>query len=558
MADSTGASTTGREVLLEVLRSEGVRHVFGNPGSTELPLIDALAEVDDIHYVLGLQEATVAGMADGYAQATGRPAFLNLHTSAGLGNAVGNLTNAKANGAPLVVTAGQQDERQLVADPLLSGPLTELAAPTCKWAHEVRSLGELGTVLRRAFSDAAKAPAGPVFTSLRMDLLDRSGPTAEVGAPPRSAFALDATAGGLEELADLLTSPAVGRVGIVVGDEVATDRAQAEVAAVAEALGAPVHGSPLHSREVFDPAHPLWRGMLAPSAAAIRASLDGYDRVLLVGAHAFLVYPYSPGPPVPAGTELLHLSPDAATIGRAHPVRLGVHGAVRPSMAALLPLVQARADAGAAADALAAAAAQRIALVEQLEATALERYGPAPMHPMAAAHALVRSVPAGTAVVDEAITTGAYVRGFHHRAVADGYFFCKGGGLGWGMPAACGVSLARDRSPVLCAIGDGSAMYSPQALWTAAREQLPVVFAVVDNGQYRILKDYLRGMGGAAARTGRFVGMDLEPAVDFVGLAESLGVAATPVASTADVGDAVAAAIAAGGPHLLHLPISAP
>ena len=178
------------------------------------------------------------------------------------------------------------------------------------------------------------------------------------------------------------------------------------------------------------------------------------------------------------------------------------------------------------------------------------------MHPSAAAHALVASVPDGTAVVDEAITTGVYVRGFHHRAVADGYFFCKGGGLGWGMPAACGVSLARDRSPVLCVVGDGSAMYSPQALWTAARERLPVVFAVVDNGQYRILKDYLRGMGGVSARTGQFVAMDLEPRVDHLALAASMGVAATPVASTGDIADAVGAALDTGLPHLLHIPIT--
>jgi benzoylformate decarboxylase len=550
------ASVTGREILLEVLRTEGVRHVFGNPGSTELPLIDALAEADDLHYVLALQEATATGMADGYAQASGRPSFLNLHTSAGLGNAVGNLTNAKANGTPMVVTAGQQDERQLAADPLLSGPLTDIAAPTCKWSHEVRSLGELGTLLRRAFLDAAKPPAGPVFASLRMDLLERAGEPAEVGAPPRSTVLADATAGGLEELADLLAGPGPGRVALVVGDEVATAGAQREAAAVAEALGAPVHGAPLHGREVFDPAHPLWAGMLPPAAAGIRAALERYERVLLVGGQAFLVYPYTPGSPVPPDTELLHLSPDPASLARAHPVRLGLAGGVASSLRALLPLVAARADAAAAADAVAAAALDRKDQLEQHDATARGRYGPAPMHPSAAAHALVSSVPAGTAVVDEAITTGVYVRGFHHRAVEDGYFFCKGGGLGWGMPAACGVSLARDRSPVLCAVGDGSAMYSPQALWTAARERLPVVFAVVDNGQYRILKDYLRGMGGASARTGTFVGMDLEPRVDFVGLATSMGVPATPIAATADIGDAVAAAIDAGGPHLLHIPIS--
>src|SRR5688572_8975170 len=301
----------GRDVLLEVLRTEGVRHIFGNPGSTELPLIDALADADDLRYVLALQEATVVGMADGYAQATGRPAFLNLHTSAGLGNAIGNLTNARANRTPLVVTAGQQDYRHIVTDPLLSGPLVELAAGTVKWGHEVRTPGELGTVLRRAFHDADHPPAGPVFVSLPMNQLDQEAGS----APAPSTVRTDAVAGGVEELADLLTTAAVGRVGIVVGDAVAAAGAVSSAVALAEALGAPVHGAPLHGRGVFPPSHPLWKGMLAPAAAAVSAALHGYRRVLLIADAAFTVYPYTPGPAVPPEVELLHLSSDAAQLG---------------------------------------------------------------------------------------------------------------------------------------------------------------------------------------------------------------------------------------------------
>src|SRR5438477_12659199 len=162
----------GRDVLLEVLATEGVVDVFGNPGTTELPLMEALTGRPDIHYVLALQEATAVAMADGYAQATGRPAFLNLHTSAGLGNAIGNLTNAQANRTPLVVTAGQQDRRHLVADPLLSGDLVGLARAVSKWTHEVRDANELGTVLRRAFHDSASPTRGPVFVSIPMDVID--------------------------------------------------------------------------------------------------------------------------------------------------------------------------------------------------------------------------------------------------------------------------------------------------------------------------------------------------------------------------------------------------
>ena len=544
----------GRDVLLEVLRTEGVRHVFGNPGSTELPLIDALADADDLRYVLALQEATVVGMADGYAQATGRPAFLNLHTSAGLGNAIGNLTNARANGTPLVVTAGQQDYRHIVTDPLLSGPLVELAGGTVKWGHEVRTAGELGTVLRRAFHDADNPPAGPVFVSLPMDQLGQEAGT----VPAASTVRTDSVAGGLEELADLLSTPSIGKVAIVAGDAVAAAGAVGSVVALAEALGAPVHGAPLHGRGVFPPAHPLWRGMLAPAATALAAALGAYERVLLIAEAAFTVYPYTPGPAVPSEVELLHLSPDPDQLGRTWPVRLGLAGDPRATLDALLPLVRARVDADVAAQALADAARTRAADLEALEATALDRYGPVPMDPMAAAHALVRALPPDTCVVDEAITTGVYVRGFHHWTEPGRYFFCTGGGLGWGMPAACGVSLGHDRAPVLCAVGDGSAMYSPQALWTAAAEQLPVVFAIVNNRQYKILKGYLQGMGGASVRTGRFIGMDLDdPPVDFLALARSMAVDATAVEHAGDVGDAVKAALESGRPHVLELRIRA-
>lgn len=548
---------SGRDVLIEVLRTEGVRHIFGNPGSTELPLIDALCTVDDIHYVLGLQEATAVGMADGYAQASGRPSFLNLHTSAGLGNAVGNLTNARANGTPIVVTAGQQHTAHLAADPLLSGDLVGLARATVKWAHEVRSLGELGTILRRAFNDAAAPPAGPVFASIRMDTLEESGAPP---VPPPSRIQHHTVAGGLgglDEMAHLLASTPVGKLAIVVGDEVRAGGAVRELVALAETLGAPVHGSPLHGTAVFPPTHPLWRGMLPPAASAIHSVLEPYERVLLVGGQAFLVYPYTSGSPVPDTTELLHLSPDPCALARSQPVKLGLSGDPLATLRSLVPLVASRADPRAAADALAAAREVRVAEIARLEQAALQRYGPTPIDPMAAAHALLRAVPKETAVVDEAITTGVYVRGFHHHGVDAGYFFCKGGGLGWGMPAACGVSLARGGAPVLCAVGDGSALYSPQALWTAAHERLPVVFAVLNNRQYRILKDNLRSMNGASTRTGRYIAMDIvDPPLDYLALARSMGVEGSVVDHAGDIGDAVRTAVDSGAPHLLDIPIT--
>ena len=547
---------TARDVLLEVLRTEDVRHLFGNPGSTELPLIDALASADDLHYVLALQEASAVAIAEGYAMATRRPAFLNLHTSAGLGNAIGALTNAQANNTPLVVTAGQQDYRHIVTDPLLAGDLTGLARSVSKWVHEVRTSGELGTILRRAFHDAASPPAGPVFVSLPMDLLDD---TADIAVPSPSAIHRDAVAGALDELAALLTDPDIGKVALVVADDVASTDAVTEVVELAEALGSPVHGAALHSQGVFPPLHPLWAGMLAPAAAAMQATLSTYQRVLLIGGRGLMAYPYTPGSALPDGTELLHLSSDAGQLGRVYATRWGAAGDPKATVAALLPLVRARIDASKVALAIGAASARRSAAVQQLEDTAISRYESSPMDPMAAAHALVRAMPPGALVVDEAITTGVYVRGFHHEPVPGRYFFNRGGGLGWGMPAAVGVSLAHGGEPVLCVVGDGSAMYSPQALWTAAHEQLPVVFAVVNNRQYLILKNNLRGMGGDSVRHDRFIAMDIvDPAIDYLALAQSMGIDATLVEKAHDVGDAVRAALDAGRPHLLELPIAAP
>jgi benzoylformate decarboxylase len=531
----------GRDVLLDVLRSEGVRHVFGNPGTTELPFVDALADPSaaDLHYVLALQEATAVGMADGYAQATGRPAFLNLHTSAGLGNAIGNLTNAVANQTPLVVTAGQQDRRHLITDPLLAGDLTGLAAAVSKWTHEVRSASELGTVVRRAFLDAASPPAGPVFVSIPMDALDEeAGDDAVAALPPRSDVRRRAVAEGVDELAALLAATPPEKLAIVAGDEVTASGAVGALVQIAERLGATVLGSPLHGSLVFPPAHPRWGGSLPPAAAAINQRLKSFERVFLVGGRAFMVYPYTPGPAVPPEVELLQLAPNPHDVGRVHPVVLGLVGDVRATLDALAPLLPD--DRPAVAPAAGGA---------DFDERARQRYGDVPMHPMAAVHALLRALPDGIDVVDEAITTGAYVRGFHKKGR---YFFCRGGGLGWGMPAALGVSLAADRGPVLCVVGDGSAMYSPQALWTAAHEGLPVVFAVVNNRQYLILKRNLPPPEGRV-----YPGLDLDqPPVDFVALARSMGVPATLVEKADDVSDAVQAAWRSGGPQLLELPIA--
>ncbi len=543
---------TGAEVVLDVLRSEGVTHLFGNPGTTELPLMDALSEADDLQYVLALQEATVLGMADAYAQVTRRPAFVNLHTAGGLGNAIGNLVNARANGTPLVITAGQQDERHLAAEPFLSGDLVEIARPLTKWAHEVRTPDELGTMLRRAFADAAAPPAGPVFLSIRMDHLQREA----APAPPRSELALTPTAPKLEQLAEHLCAPAAGRTALICGDEVARAGAVEQVAALAQALGATAFGAPLFGATVFPTGHPLWGGMLPLTSADIRRTLAGFETVLALGAHPFQTILYTEQPALPPQTTLVQLSVDPLAIARELPVRLGVCGDLRASLGELTRLVAARVDRDASARVLADARERRERDDAQRAEQAVALYGDVPLAPLAAAHALMSVVPPDTALVNETPTAGGLVRSFHRANAPGTYYFARGSALGWAMPAACGVALAQPGRPVLCSVGDGATMYSPQALWTAARHRLPILFVVLDNEGYVILRDTMAALGGVSAQSGKYVAMDLEqPRLDFLALARSMGVEASSVASADELRERAAAALAAGEPRLLHVPI---
>jgi benzoylformate decarboxylase len=549
----------GADIVVEVLADEGVRHVFGNPGTTELPLMAALSRSTGPEYVLGLQESVVVGMADGYAQATRRPSFVNVHAMAGLGNALGNLTNAQVQGTPMVVTAGQADQRHLVADPLLSGDLTGLAAPVTKWAHEVRRVDDLEVVLRRAFRDAASPPRGPVFVSLPTDVLQSDAPAGAESRVPASTVLRDSTAPAVQDLLDLLIGTAPERLLLVAGDDVAAAGAVGALVELAEALGAAVLGSSLYGTTVFPTAHPLWAGEVGLTAGDIRETLGRYDRVLVLGGRVFMAYGYGSGPMVPPGVELLQVAEDPHQIARVLPVRLGVVGGLRVTLRELAAGVVKHGDAGRAAASTAELTGAHRANRAEREAAALDRYSDAPMAPQAAVHALLRALPDDIAVVDESMTCDEHVRALHRADGPGRYFAARGGGLGWAMPAALGVSLARDREPVLCVVGDGSTMYSPQALWTAAHERLPVVFAVVNNAQYLMLKQNLRRMTGRDDDDTSFVGMDVhDPTVDFLALARSMGVDAGRAQRPGDVAEAAEFAWSSGRPYLIDIPIGPP
>jgi benzoylformate decarboxylase len=558
-----GQLRSGVDVLLEILATEGVRHIFGNPGTTELPLMGALAGEDRFHYVLALHESVAAGMADGYAQATGRPSFLNVHTATGLGNAMGNLSNSRATGTPMVVTAGQQDRRHLLAEPFLSGNLTGMAAGLVKWAHEVQRAADLGPVLRRAFHDAASPPTGPVFVSLPMDVLQDKG---EFMVPEVSRIERRAVPAALADLASaILAAPRAG-FAVVAGDEVARSGATGALAAVAERLGCRVYGTAMHSTLVFPTDHPLWAGPLPADAGQIRAHLGGLHTVLLIGARGFMTFGYRDTWPVPPELRLLHLSPAAEDIGRIYPTSLGLVGDPRATLQALLPLLSGVAETEVT-ELIQAAGAQAAGDLRRLReraraagAAQADRPGEdGRMHPLPAVQAVLAALPPETTVVDEAVTSDPYVRAFHRVATPGKFLYSRGGGLGWGLPAAMGVSLGRDREPVVAVVGDGSFLYSPQALWTAVREDLPVVAVVLNNRGYLILRRFLAEMRGPSARATPGVGLDIaDPGVDLMSVARGFGAAAIGVDSLPEVGDAVRAALASARPTLLEVQVAAP
>lgn len=555
--DAAG-SRRGADLLLDVLRSEGVRYIFGNPGTTELPLIDALTEAQDIGYILALQEATAVAMADGYAQGARRPAFLNLHTAGGLGHGMGALWNAQVSGTPLVVTAGQQDLRHALSDPLLMGDLVAIADPVVKWAREVTSPDQIPVLLRRAFHDCGAAPSGPVFLSLPMDVMEAM---TTIPAGETSTIDQRAVAGSLDRLAEKLAAIAPGRLALIAGDEIDASDASAQMVALADLLAAPVYGSSWPAHIPFPTAHPLWAGNLPTRADAIADILGRYDAIFALGGKSLITILYSEVSAVPPGTQVFQLSADVRDLGRTYATSLSTVGDIQASLNALLPLLAPRvADrAGAFAEVRAAAATARAERRAQLAASADAAFDDPVIAPLVAAREVARAVGAQTTIIDEAPATLTHLRTFLNSNSVHQYAAMRGGVLGWGMPAAVGFSLGIDRAPVVCVVGDGAAMYSPQALWTAAHEKLPVTFVVINNAEYNILKNFMKGQAHyASVRANRFIAMDLtDPRVDYLALATSMGVPSRRVTRAADIAPAIEAGIRSGGANLVEVIVRA-
>ncbi|MFI5764351.1 MULTISPECIES: thiamine pyrophosphate-binding protein [unclassified Streptomyces] len=550
---SSGA-TPGRERLIDQFKADGLNVMFGNPGTVEQGFLDAVDAAEDFHYVLALQETVAAGIADGYARATGGAALLQLHSGVGLGNGIGMLYQSLRGHTPLVVVAGDAGVRYDAMDAQMASDLVAMAKPVTKYATRVTDRHSVLRTIRRAVKIALTPPRGPVFVALPMDVLDELNSELVLPATvPLTDVAPSAASVG--RAAALLAS--AERPVVLVGDGVALSGAQRELVAVAELLGADVYE--VDSSEVnIAASHPLRRGqtghMFGPHSKELIGNADG---VLIVGTYVFPeVFPELESP-FRAGARVVHIDLNAYEIAKNHPVDLGIAADPRQALRALagvLEHVLTPRQRAAAAGRLDARTRERVR-ADQAEREAREADG----SPMAVFLRTLAERTGGDLIVfDEALTTSPLVTRYLPPERPGDYHLTRGGSLGVGFPGAVGVKLARPERLVVGFAGDGGSMYTYQALWTAARHGIEAKFVVCNNRKYRLLDDNIaqywrereipqHGFPGS---------FDLShPEIDFAALARSLGAGGMRVEKPDEAIAAVGRMLAHPGPFLVDVQI---
>ena len=541
----------GRSAFLALLKQEGITHLFGNPGTTELPIMHALSEHPELTYVLGMQEALVVAMADGFSRASGKLVACNVHVAPGLGNAMGSLYNAKFTGTPMILTAGQQEQGHGLTEPLLYDPLVPIASPLVKWAVEVTRLEDLPRIVHRAAKLATTPPTGPVFISLPGDILnDEAG--IDLGSSTRIETRTRPADAVLDRLAKRLLE--AEHPVIIVGDEIVKSDALREAAAFAETIGCPVYQQSVPYGAHFLSEHACFMGALSRNQRQVRDVLCKFDLMIVLGADPVRMSVWSEVDAMPSGLAVAHIGLIDGDMGKNFAAELAVRADVRETLLALTPLLKRMGGtrlgdrARLAVDALASAnwLARRNALARRIET----RKGATPIDPDWLALRLAEALPSDAVVVNEGLTAARYLPDLFAYRDRFGYHALASGGIGWGVPAAIGVALAQAPRPVCCYCGDGSAMYSMQALWTAAHMKLPITYVIANNGGYRIIKQRLVALHG----NDHFIGMDFQdPAVDFAGLAQSLGVPSQRITEPDALAPALQRALATPGPKLLDV-----
>jgi benzoylformate decarboxylase len=524
---------TVREAAFELFREHGMTTIFGNPGSTELPMLAEFPE--DFRYVLGLQEAVAVGMADGYAQASGTTTHVNLHTAPGVGNAMGAIFNAQANKSPLLVTAGQQVRHHITMQANLTNrDATRVVHPFVKWSFEPPRAQDVPLALAHGIHIASLPPRGPAFVSLPMD--DWNAEADEPEAEQVISRKLSARAmADPEVVADLAKRIAEAKSPVLlVGPDVDAAGAWDDAVALAERQKLPVFATPATGggRLGFPEGHPLFRGILPPAIGPIAETLAGHDFILVLGSSVFPYYPYIPGPLLPDGASLVAVTSDPDEAARA-PMGEAIVADVGLTVRALLDLVPEanRAEPDPLPD------------PEPGEETD-------PLTPTIVHNTLADVFPEDGIVVLESPSSTLALRNQLRLSRPGSYYFGAGGGLGFGLAASIGVQLAEPDRPVLCVLGEGSAQYAISGLWSAVAYEIPVTFLVLRNEEYAILKWF-----AAAEEVQGAPGLDL-PAVNTSEIADGYGVSSKRVSGRDELREALKSAIGSKKPELVEVPVT--
>jgi benzoylformate decarboxylase len=524
---------TVREASYDLFRGHGIETIFGNPGSTELPMLADFPS--DFRFVLGLQEAIVVGMADGYAQASGKVAMANLHTAPGVGNAMGAIFNAQANHSPVLVTAGQQVRAQMTLQANLTNrDAIRLPHPLVKWAYEPPRAEDVPLALARGIHMASLPPRGPAFVSLPMDdwYAEVDEAAAAEAIKRRVASRAVADPDSVRRLAahlDKASNPV-----LVAGPDVDASGGWDAAIGLAERQRLPVWATPAPGggRIGFPENHPNFRGVLPPAIGPVAQTLEGHDLIVTVGTSVFPYYPHIPGPLLPEGAQLVAITSDPDEAARA-PMGYAIVADVGFTLAALLEAVP-----------------ESSRPVPDPNPGPTEIPAEDPLNSSTVHSALAEVFPEDGIVVLESPASTLALRNQLRLSRPGSYYFSSGGGLGFGLPASIGVQLAQPDRPVVCVLGEGSAQYAIAAFWTAAAYDVPVTFLVMRNEEYAILKWFadVEQVQGAP-------GLDL-PALEVAAVAEGYGVASRRVKGRDDVRDALAKALASSKPELVEVPVA--
>ena len=519
----TNTPVSVKHATLDLLRAFGIRKVFGNPGSTELPFLSDWP--DDIDYVLGLQEASVIGMADGYAQATRNAGFVNLHSAAGVGNALGNIFTAHRNQTPLVITAGQQARSILPLQAFLYAErASEFPRPYVKFSVEPARPEDVPAAIARAYYVAMQPPCGPTFVSVPIDDWTHQVEPVEARSISRE-FGPDREA--MQALVAALS--ASKHPALVVGPGV--DRAEAVdlMVRVAEKAKAAVWVSPFSARCSFPERHPQFSGFLHASPAQLSEALRGYDLVVVIGAPVFTFHVEGHASIFDGAATIFQITDDA-TAAAATPVGTSIIATMKPALTMLLEMLP---------------QASRAMPATRILPPAPVAGDPIPVEFLL--HTLSAAMPDNAVLVEEAPSHRPAMQKFMPMRGQDSFYTMASGGLGFGLPAAVGMALAKPDVRTVCLIGDGSAMYSIQALWTSAQRRLPLTIIVINNAGYGAMRSFSQVM-----QVRNVPGLDL-PGIDFVSIAKGLGCDAVRVSNDSELAPALKRALAYGGTSLVEV-----